>query len=149
MAQPMRFWGHLGAAAALALRPDTAASSAIVARTTFFRNGNARRYTLIGRARSDSAATLAAFVQLQPKGSGMTKAIESAPRQPIGTAALTDGAWTDFRFDVDLAPGDEELPLRPLLQVDGKPVRIDDIAFVAWDEPANGEPPAPGHSYSR
>lgn len=46
MARPMRFWGHLGAAAALALRPDTAASSATVARTTFFRNGNARRYTL-------------------------------------------------------------------------------------------------------
>ncbi|MGN6288262.1 MAG: hypothetical protein ACTHNA_03255 [Sphingopyxis terrae] len=149
MARPMRFWGHLGAAAALALRPDAAASSATVAPTTFSRNGNARRYTLVGRARSDSAATLAAFVQLQPKGSGMTKAIESAPRQPIGTAALTGGAWTDFRFDVDLAPGDEERPLRPLLQVDGKPVQIDDIAFVAWDEPANGEPPAPGHPYSR
>ncbi len=149
MAQPMRFWGHLGAAAALALRPDTAASSATVARTTFFRNGNARRYTLVGRARSDSAATLAAFVQLQPKGSGMTKAIEAAARRPIGTTALTSGAWTDFRFDVELAPGDEDLPLRPLLQVGGKPVRIDDIAFVAWDEPANGEPPAPGRSYSR
>ena len=79
----------------------------------------------------------------------MTKAIESAPRQPIGTAALTGGAWTDFRFDVELAPGEAELPLRPLLQIDGKPVRIDDIAFVAWDEPANGEPPAPGRSYSR
>ncbi len=138
-----------GGGHALALRPDAAASSATVAPTTFFRNGNARRYTLVGRARSDSAATLAAFVQLQPKGSGMTKAIESAPRQPIGTAALTGGAWTDFRFDVELAAGDEELPLRPLLQVDGKPVRIDDIAFVAWDEPANGEPPAPGRSYSR
>lgn len=149
MARPMRFWGHLGAAAALALRPDTAASSATVARTTFFRNGNARRYTLVGRARGDSAATIEAFVQLQPKGSGMTKAIESAPRRPIGTAALTGGAWTDFRFDVELAPGDEDLPLRPLLQVDGKPVRIDDIAFVAWDEPANGEPLAPGRSYSR
>ena len=148
MAQPMRFWGHLGAAAALALRPDTAASSATVARTTFFRNGNARRYTQVA-ARSDSAATLAAFVQLQPKGSGMTEAIETAARRLIGTTALTSGAWTDFRFDVELAPGDEDLPLRPLLQVDGKPVRIDDIAFVAWDEPANGEPPAPGRSYSR
>ncbi|MFC0102135.1 hypothetical protein [Sphingopyxis terrae] len=148
MAQPMRFWGHLGAAAALALRPDTAASSATVARATFFRNGNARRYTQVA-ARSDSAATLAAFVQLQPKGSGMTEAIETAARRPIGTTALTSGVWTDFRFDVELAPGDEDLPLRPLLQVDGKPVQIDDIAFVAWDEPENGEPPAPGRSYRR
>ena len=79
----------------------------------------------------------------------MTKAIEAAARRPIGTTARTSGAWTDFRFDVELAPGDEDLPLRPLLQVDGKPVQIDAIAFVAWDEPANGEPPAPGHSYSR
>ena len=79
----------------------------------------------------------------------MTKAIEAAARRPIGTTALTSGAWTDFRFDVELAPGDEDLPLRPLLQVDGKPVRIDDIAFVVWDDPARGEPLAPGRSYRR
>lgn len=138
MARPMRFWGHLGGGVIGHRRADD-----------LLPQRECAPLHAGGRARSDSAATLAAFVQLQPKGSGMTKAIESAPRQPIGTAALTGGAWTDFRLDVDLAPGDEDLPLRPLLQVDGKPVQIDAIAFVAWDEPENGEPPAPGRSYRR
>ena len=141
--------GGFGGGSAMQIQPQPG-KPATLTPTTFFRPNGARRYSLVGRVRSDTPVELEALFQAHPKGVSRTKALETAPLQSLGTARIAAGDWQSFRFDVDLGPGDAPPPLRPALRMAGAAqVTLDDLAFIAWDDASATGTSDPGRSYSR
>jgi poly-gamma-glutamate capsule biosynthesis protein CapA/YwtB (metallophosphatase superfamily) len=125
------------------------AAPVTIAPKTFFRPVAQRRLSFSGWVNLDAPATLELLLQEQPKGSGRTKALESAPLRPMGSQQIAAGGWQYVRFDIDRGADASALPLRPLLRISGAPrARLDDLLFLAWDSDAPGGASAPGRAYT-
>lgn len=138
---------HRGTAAMAVAAADDAPMT--IAPKTFFRPVGERRRTLSGWIKLDAPATLELLIQEQPKGSGRTKALESALLRSVGTQQAPGGGWQYVRFDIDRGADAAPLPLRPLLRIAGaRRAILDDMLFLAWDGDASGDGAShPGRAY--